>query len=329
MFRVPEGLPDDVAVLTEIFAVTHSLERAAQLPSPAGFRPGSSVAVIGVGALGLAHAIKASLMGAGRVIAVDPRAAGSTLAARLAGAEPAVAAEVRELTGGEGVDLVVNATGFPGSFAQAVEMVRDGGLMIEVGAFVDMGEEPFNPAVLCGRNLTMLGIGGEDLLVYEGTLALLARHHRASRSPRWSRTASAVGTRPRRWQTALDAERSAKVLITAGMTHPGSTSAAARALVTGSSRGIGLALARRARRGGLLGRAARRDDAGTLERARGELRGGGGSTMSRSTSPTARRSTPASRRSRRSSGRSTSSSTTRACSTARRCSSSPTTRGTA
>ena len=50
VFRVPDGLPDDVAVLTEIFAVTHSLERAARLPSPAGFGPGASVAVIGVGA---------------------------------------------------------------------------------------------------------------------------------------------------------------------------------------------------------------------------------------------------------------------------------------
>ena len=88
VFRVPEGLPDDVAVLTEIFAVTHSLERAARLPSPAGFRPGSSVAVIGVGALGLAHAIKASLMGAGRVIAVDPSHRRLDLAARLRAPSP-------------------------------------------------------------------------------------------------------------------------------------------------------------------------------------------------------------------------------------------------
>ena len=36
VFRVPEALPDDVAVLTEIFAVTHSLERRPRLPSPAG-----------------------------------------------------------------------------------------------------------------------------------------------------------------------------------------------------------------------------------------------------------------------------------------------------
>ena len=49
------GAADEVAVLTEIFAVTHSLERARALPSPAASGRGS-VAVIGVGALGLAHA---------------------------------------------------------------------------------------------------------------------------------------------------------------------------------------------------------------------------------------------------------------------------------
>jgi threonine dehydrogenase-like Zn-dependent dehydrogenase len=210
VFRVPEGLPDDVAVLTEIFAVTHSLERAAQLPSPAGFRPGASVAVIGVGALGLAHAVKAALMGAGRVLAIDPSRRRLELAARLAGAEPIAAGEV------EGVDVVVNATGFPGSFAQALEMVRDGGLVIEVGAFVDMGDEPFNPAVLCGRNLTLLGIGGEDLLVYEGTLALLARHHASIPLADMVSHRFAVEDAPEAMQTALDADRSAKVLITSG-----------------------------------------------------------------------------------------------------------------
>src|SRR5215210_1945224 len=221
VFRVPDDLPDDVAVLTEIFAVTHSLERAARLPSPAGFRPGGSVAVVGVGALGLAHAVKASLMGAGRIVAIDPSRRRLDLAARLAGAETVAAgaaavAEVRELCAGEGADLVVNATGFPGSFAQAVEMVRDGGLVIEVGAFVDMGEETFNPAVLCGRNLTMLGIGGEDLLAYEGTLALLARHNPAI--PFADMVSHRFGVRDAAdaMRTALDAEASAKVLITAG-----------------------------------------------------------------------------------------------------------------
>jgi threonine dehydrogenase-like Zn-dependent dehydrogenase len=210
IFRVPDSLPDDVAVMTEIFAVTHSLERAAQVPSPSGFRPGDTVAVIGVGALGQAHAVKASLMGASRVFAIDHSQKRLDVTARVAGAEPATADELRD------VDLVVDATGFPGSFGQAVTMVRDGGTIIEVGAFVDMGEESFNPAVLCGRNLTLLGIAGEDLLVYERTLALMARH--ADSIPFAEMVSHRFGVQdaPAAMETALDAERSAKVLITPG-----------------------------------------------------------------------------------------------------------------
>ena len=85
-FRVPDELPDDVAVLTEIFAVTHSLERAAAIRRPAGFRPGDAVAIIGAGPLGLAHAVKASLMGAGHVLVLDPSAKRRELAARVADA---------------------------------------------------------------------------------------------------------------------------------------------------------------------------------------------------------------------------------------------------
>jgi threonine dehydrogenase-like Zn-dependent dehydrogenase len=219
VFRVPESLPTDIAVLTEIFAVTHSLERAAALPRPAGWRPGDRVAVIGVGALGQAHAIKAALMGAGTVVAVDSSARRLDLARRLAGAHavpagPEAVAAVMELTAGEGADVVVDATGFPRSFGQAVEMVRDGGAIVEVGAFVDMGGEPFNPAVLCGRNLAMLGVGGEDLLAYEGTLALLDRHRPAIPFADMVSHRFGVAEAPQAMAVALDADASAKVLIT-------------------------------------------------------------------------------------------------------------------
>ena len=205
VFRVPASLADDIAVLTEIFSVTHSLERAAALPAPAGWRPGDTVAVIGAGALGLAHAVKASLMGAGEVLVTDPSARRVELAERLAGARPAVPDDV--------ADVVVNAIGFPDSFTQALAMVRDGGVVIEVGAFVDMGDEMINPAVLCARNLTLMGVAGEDLLTYDGTLALLDRHQASipfasmvSHRFEISRAAEAMAV-------ALDAEASAKVLI--------------------------------------------------------------------------------------------------------------------
>ena len=51
--------------------------------------------------------------------------------------------------------------------------------MTSDGAFVSLGPRPFDPAVLCGRNLTLLGVGGEDARAYEPTLRLLARHHRS------------------------------------------------------------------------------------------------------------------------------------------------------
>ena len=110
-------------------------------------------------------------------------------------------------------DVVVNATGFPGSFALAASMVRDAGTILEVGAFVDMGPEAFNPAVICGRSLTVMGIGGEDPPAYDGTLALLTRHAGAipfaemiSHTFRIADAALAI-------ETSLDADNATKVLI--------------------------------------------------------------------------------------------------------------------
>ncbi|HEX3831341.1 MAG TPA: alcohol dehydrogenase catalytic domain-containing protein [Solirubrobacteraceae bacterium] len=217
MFRVPEGLPDEIAVLTEIFAVTHSLERAARLPRPNGWRPGDAVAVIGAGALGLAHAVKASLMGAGHLYVIDPSARRRALAARLA---DAVALEPGEPIAAE-IDLVVNATGFPGTYARAEAIVRDGGTIIEVGAFVDMGGETFNPASICGRSLALLGVGGEDLNVYEGTLALLDRHRRSIPLHEMVSHRFDVADAPAAMALALDADASAKVLITPGVVASG------------------------------------------------------------------------------------------------------------
>ena len=86
VFRVPHDLPSEIAVLTEIFAVTHSLERVAAIRRPGGFLPGDTVAVVGVGSLGMAHLVKAALMGAGQVIAVDKSARRLALAERLVNA---------------------------------------------------------------------------------------------------------------------------------------------------------------------------------------------------------------------------------------------------
>ncbi len=185
VFRVPEWLPTEVAVLTELFAVTHSLDLVRAAPRPGGFDSGDSVVIIGAGPVGLVHAAKAALMDAGRVIAVDPYqrrveltgelGASDTIVARAD--DPALVEQVRELTEGRGADVVVDATGHPASFGPSLDLLRDGGTLIEVGAFVDLGPVPVNPAAILGRNLTIVGVAGEDARAYDRTLAMLARHH--------------------------------------------------------------------------------------------------------------------------------------------------------
>lgn len=208
VFRVPEGLPTEVAVLTELMSVTHSLDLAARLPRPGGFRPGDSVAVVGIGPLGLVHVAKAALVGAGRVVAIDPVESRRALALEL-GADNAASPEEAE----GAFDVVVDASGHPDSFLPALKLLRDGGTLVEVGAFVDLGPRPFNPAVLCGRSLTLLGVGGEDARAYEPTLRLLERHHRevpfAKAITHRFPLAQAVDA----METALRAENAMKVVI--------------------------------------------------------------------------------------------------------------------
>jgi len=222
VFRVPPELPTEVAVLTELLAVTHSLDLSARLPAPAGWAPGDTVAVVGIGPLGLVHVAKAHLAGAGRVVAVDRERSRLDLAADL-GADVCVVADeedpvavVQGRTGGLGADVVVDASGHPDTFATSIELVRDGGTVVEVGAFVDLGERAFNPAVLCGRNLTLVGVGGEDARAYERTLRLLALHHERLPFARAVTHTFPLEQAAQAMATALRPEGSMKVVIGPG-----------------------------------------------------------------------------------------------------------------
>jgi threonine dehydrogenase-like Zn-dependent dehydrogenase len=187
MFRVPDELPDELAALTEILAVTHGLDTARLLaPAGGGLRFGDTVLVIGAGPLGLLHLAKAELLGAGRLMAIDvlperletARTFGADL---LLDASDTTAEErlgrVRGATGGHGADLVVVTSGRPETFPEALELARPGGTVIEAGAFVDLGPVPVDPnRHVCAKSLTILGIGGEVLTHYGPSLRMLARH---------------------------------------------------------------------------------------------------------------------------------------------------------
>jgi L-iditol 2-dehydrogenase len=186
VFRVPDELPDEVAVLTEPMAVTHGLDTAAGLPVPHRLESGGSLAVIGVGPLGLCHAIKARMLGCGELVAIDvlptrlafAEEIGATLTLNATEGELADRVEaVRRVTGGRGADVVVDCSGVAETFVEALALVRWGGTVIEAGAFVDLGSVPVNPnADICSRNICVLGIGGETDSAYEPAMAAMAAH---------------------------------------------------------------------------------------------------------------------------------------------------------
>ena len=177
LFRVPDELPDELAALTELLAVTNGLDRARLLAQAgSGFGFGDTVAVLGAGPLGLMHLAKAELLGAGRLLAADPVAARRELARELGAEVAAGADELREETGGRGPDVVVSCSGRPETFVDAVELVRPGGVVIEAGAFVDMGPVRVDPnRHVCIKGIAILGIGGEVLEQYGPALRMLAR----------------------------------------------------------------------------------------------------------------------------------------------------------
>jgi threonine dehydrogenase-like Zn-dependent dehydrogenase len=181
IFRVPDGLPDELAVLTEVMSVTHGVETARRV---GGFEFGESVVVYGVGPLGLCHLVKSRLLGCGRLIAIDRLGSrlelasllGATLTLDAAALEPAeLVARVVEHTG-RGADVVHDCSGVPETFATALRMVRPGGVVVESGAFVDLGPVEINPnRDICTRNVAVIGIGGERATSYAPSLELLDR----------------------------------------------------------------------------------------------------------------------------------------------------------
>jgi len=148
LFKIPEDMSTDVAVFIEEMAVAYSALARATKPYPAikeGFGPGDSVAILGNGPLGILHGIMARVHGAGAMIATD--LADSRLeVAKMFYADFTINAEkiptderiqkIKDRTGGIGPDLVIESAGDPEVFIEALEMVRKGGTVIEVGNWV-------------------------------------------------------------------------------------------------------------------------------------------------------------------------------------------------
>jgi D-arabinose 1-dehydrogenase-like Zn-dependent alcohol dehydrogenase len=173
LFRLPDEIPFEQGAVLMCSSATslHALNKAR-------LRPGETVAVFGVGGLGVSALQLAKHFGATEVFAVDINPAKLALAERF-GAIPVNAfagdpvAQLRELTGGRGVDVALELIGLPLTMRQAVESLA----VLGRAALVGLTRENFEIAPYAGLlNKEAEIIGVSDHLASEIPLLLdLAR----------------------------------------------------------------------------------------------------------------------------------------------------------
>ena len=147
MLRVP--LADGTLVATRelpsadlipsLLAVSDVLGTGWFAADAANVRPGSTVAVVGDGAVGLLGVLSARQMGAERIIAMSRHASRQKLAREFGATEIVTergdegVARIMELTKGIGVDSVLECVGTQESMLQAIRATRPGGSVGYVG----------------------------------------------------------------------------------------------------------------------------------------------------------------------------------------------------
>jgi L-iditol 2-dehydrogenase len=131
-YPLPDNLAFEEAALLEAVAV--AVHAVALAPIPLG----GSALVIGAGAIGLLvqQALRAS--GCGRVFVTDVDATRLGLSEKLGANKTLLSTEdlpkrIADLTGGIGVDVVIEAVGVSQTIALAIESVKKGGTVVLVG----------------------------------------------------------------------------------------------------------------------------------------------------------------------------------------------------
>jgi alcohol dehydrogenase len=156
LYAVPDGVSDEQAIF-----LADSLPTGYEVGVLAGnVRPGDTVAVVGAGAVGLSVVLTTGLWGASKVIAVDTNKFrlekalefGATDAVEVG---PGTVADVKALTDGLGVDVAMEAVGYPETLQTAAALVRPGGTIANIGVHGAPVELPMQDMWISNVTLTM------------------------------------------------------------------------------------------------------------------------------------------------------------------------------
>ena len=158
---VASPAPADDAMLASLLALSDVMGTGHHAARAAGVGTGSTVVVVGDGAVGLCGVLAARRLGAERIIAMSRHADRQALATTF-GATDIVAArgdegvaDVTDLLGGTGADAVLECVGTKESMQQAIDSARPGGRVGYVGVPVGGAELPIRQ--LFGSNVSVGG----------------------------------------------------------------------------------------------------------------------------------------------------------------------------
>ncbi|XP_027123255.1 uncharacterized protein [Coffea arabica] len=159
---LPNSLPyTESAILgCAVFTAYGAMAHAAQV------RPGDAIAVIGIGGVGSSCLQIARAFGASEIIAVDvqdeklqkAKTLGATYTINARNED--AAKKIKEITGGMGVDVAVEALGKPQTFNQCVQSVRDGGKAVMIGLTLSGAKGEVDINHLVRRQIKVIGSYG-------------------------------------------------------------------------------------------------------------------------------------------------------------------------
>lgn len=188
VYKLPEGLDVELGALAEPLSVAaRAFERGFRPGMPdarEGFGIGKSIAIQGAGPIGLLTMSAAKAGGAGQIIAIDAIDERLDLAERFGATDTVNFTEydgeeelidgVKSLTnGGVGPDLVIEVAGVPAAVTQGIEIVRDGGILVEAGHYAYNGETDLNPTRIVQKDLDFFGSLAYPPNEFETALSLI------------------------------------------------------------------------------------------------------------------------------------------------------------
>ena len=172
VYKIPPGVTHQEAAITEPLCVAiHAVDRI-------GSAIQGSVAILGVGTIGLASIVSAREAGAERIFATDimdfnleiARQFGASFTVNTRNEDPVAA--VTEKTGGRGVDTVLIAAGFSSVFNQAIAMVRPQGRVVTVALFDEAVTIEHPNAFVMGEKI-ITSSWGETLADFEKAIEII------------------------------------------------------------------------------------------------------------------------------------------------------------